>query len=163
MHARLASFLLVASAVILSFVSVLAGGVIIPVFRTAFHAKSLAELRAFIPAPTLFVSDHRSLVVVLLAAVCLLSLAAVWRLSEQVLQCLAMGLCMQWLVVWVAAFCLCYGGFLGSVSMHHPQRFEFDQFLSLAGGVFPLSFVLIVTPLVTALWSIRTLPSTRPA
>ena len=155
MHARLASLLLVASAVILSFVSTLAGGAVVPIFRTAIHAETLAELSTFIPVPTLFISDHQSLVVVLLATVCLLSLVAVWRLPEQVHRCVAGGLCMQWMVVWGTAFCLCYDGFLGPTSMHHPRWFEFDQFLTLARGVFPISLVLIVLPLIVALWPTR--------
>ena len=81
MHARLASLLLIASAVILSFASVVAGEVVISVFRTALRTQTWDELRTFVPAPTLFVSDHRLLVVVLLATVCLFSLAAVWRLA----------------------------------------------------------------------------------
>lgn len=152
MHARPASLLLIASATVLSYISVLAGEVVLPFYRVIVQPKSLAELRTFIPSVTLFACDHLPFLVGLLVTACLTALTAVWYLPNKVGQSVSVGLCTQWLIVWAAAFCFCYSGFLGGVSMHHPQFFEFDQFMTLEGGIFPVSLALIILTLIFSLW-----------
>ena len=161
MPARLANLLLITSAVISSYLCVLAGEVVVPFFNRIYQPDSFAELRTLIPPETLFVCDHLPAVVGALVVVCSLALVAVRRAQGRVGQCVSVGLGAQWLVVWTLAFCLCYDGFLGNESMHHPRSFEFDQVIFLAGGIFPVSLVLILSTLILPFWSKRFIGSTR--
>ena len=152
MTTRIASFLLIASAVTFSFVCVLIAWLVPPAFRSLYGLKSLDEVRDFMPAITRVASDHSWFIAVLLAGVCLASLVALRRLPDRTVQCITVGLCAQGLVTWVAMFCFCFEGFTGPMSLHHGPEFEFPQFASFGAGVFPVTLLLVVAPIIAALW-----------
>ena len=154
-RSRLASLMLISSAIIWSFIVWIGGGVVIPFFGQIYRTPSMVELRALIPAITLLACDHLAVIIVLLATVCVAGLAALWRFPGRQMQFATAGLCGQWLVVWVAAFCFCYDGFLGHVSMHHAQEFDPRAFISSGGGIFPISMALIVMTFAASLWPLR--------
>ena len=152
MHTRIASLLLIASAVTLSFVCVLVAWLVPPAFRLMYGLKSLDEVREFMPTITRLASDHPWFIAVLLAAVCVASLVALRRLPDSVIQCIVVGLCAQGLVTWAAMFCFCFEAFTGPMSLHHGPEFEFLQFASFGAGVFPVTLLLVAAPLIAALW-----------
>ena len=56
----------------------------------------------------------------------------------------AVGVAMPLIVGWFTLFCYSFDSFLGPVSMHHPQRFEFEAVLFSDHGFFSITFVLMV-------------------
>ena len=152
MPTRIASFLLMATAVTLSYVSVLIAGLVPPAFRAMYGLKSLEEVREFMPTLTRLASDHSWFIALLLAGVCLTSMMLLRRLPDRPVQCITVGLCAQMLVMWAAMFCFCFEGFTGPMSMHHGPEFDAVSFVSFGTGVFPVTFVLIIATLVGALW-----------
>jgi hypothetical protein len=159
MQTRIASFLLVASAAILSFVCVLIAWLVPPAFRSLYGLKSLDEVREFMPAITRLATGHSWFIAVSIVAVCLASLVALRRKPDRTVQCITVGLCAQGLVTWAAMFCFCFEGFTGPVSLHLGPRFEIIQFACFGAGVFPVTLALVVTPLIAALWP-RGIPRT---
>jgi hypothetical protein len=152
MQTRIATFLLVASAVTLSFVCVSVAWLVPAAFRSLYGLKSLDEVRDFMPAITRLASDHSWFIAVLLSGACLVSIAALRRLPDRTVQCITVGLCAQGLVTWMAMFCFCFEGFTGPMCLHHGPEFELPQFVSFGAGVFPVTLLLVVSPMISALW-----------
>jgi hypothetical protein len=146
----IASIFLIAAAAIQSFVCICLGQVVPQAYRSLYHLKSLEEERVFIPAITLFASDHSWLIALALATVCAASIAALRRFPEKTVPCMTVGLCAQGLVTWSAMFCFCFEGFTGAMCLHHGPEFEFFQFVSFGAGVFPITLLLIVVPMIAA-------------
>ncbi|MEO7678234.1 MAG: hypothetical protein ABIV39_15865 [Verrucomicrobiota bacterium] len=151
MHTRIASLLLIASAVTQSFVCLLIASLVTPFFRSTYRLKSWEEAREFMPTITRLASDHSWFIAVLLAAVCVASLVALQRQPDSPIQCIVVGLCAQGLVTWAAMFSFCFEGFIGPMSLHHGKEFEFFQFASFGTGVFPVTLLLVAAPLISAL------------
>lgn len=152
MPIRIASFLLVSSAVTLSFVCVLLAGLVPPAFHALYGLKSLIEVREFMPTITRLASDHSWFIVVLLAGVCFASLVALRRFPDRTVQCITVGLCAQGLVTWTAMFCFCFEGLTGPMCMHHGPEFDIVSFISFGAGIFPVTLLLVVAPMIAALW-----------
>jgi hypothetical protein len=152
MHIRIASFLLITSAVTLSFVCVLIAWLVPPAFRSLYSLKSFDEVREFMPAITRLASDHSWFIAVLLAGVCFASLVALRRLPDRAVQCITVGLCAQGLVMWAAMFCFCFEGLTGPMSLHHGPEFDVVTFVLFGAGVFPVTLLLVVAPMIAALW-----------
>lgn len=152
MSTCIASFLLLASGVILSFVCLVVAWIIPQVFFWLYRPKSFYEVRELMPAVTRIATDFSWLFAVLIAAVSLAGVVYLWRLSDRVVECITAGLCAQGLITWTAMFCFFFDGFTGPMCMHHGPEFEFPQFVSLGFGVFPVTLLLVVAPLIMALW-----------
>lgn len=152
MPTRIASILLLASAAAQSFVCVLIAWIVPPAFRSIYRLKSLDEAWDFMPPITRFASEHSWLIVIALAGVCLGSLLALRNFPERTIQCMAVGLCAESFVTWFAMFCFCFDGFTGPMCLHHSPEFELPQFVAFGAGVFPVTLLLIVAPMIAALW-----------
>lgn len=158
MQNRIAATLLVASATAQAFVCFLVTLLVPAFFRMIYNVKSHDDLLIRMPTITRLVTDHAWFIAVAFAIVCCVALLALrWR-SQRLVQILALGLCAQGLVTWLTMFSLCYDGFIGPRSnLTTDPGFELDWFLRFAYGVFPVTFLLIVAPMIAALWS-RTIP-----
>lgn len=154
---RLASLWLLAVATGLSFVVVLAGALVTPCFRALYGLNSLDEAWDLMPAITRLASDHSWVIALLFGLLCLGSLRVLRHPPNRALQSLTLGLCPQGLVAWSAAFCYCYDGFTGPMCLHHGPQFEWLRFACFGAGVFPVTLMLIITPLAAALWPSGTL------
>jgi hypothetical protein len=149
---RIANFLLLASAGVLSFVCVVIGHIFPQMFRALYGLKTLDETRAFMPAITRIAADYSWTLPVFLAGICLCSFVVLRRLPDKPVPCITVGLCTQGLVTWAAMFCFCYPAFTGGMCLHHGPEFEFERFASCGAGVFPVTFVLLVAPMIVAFW-----------
>lgn len=152
MPTRIASFLLLASAAALSFVCVLFARLVPSAFRSLYGLKSSDEVRDFMPAISRLASDHSLLIAILLLGVCLVALVALRRLPDRTVQCIILGLCAQGLVTWTAMFCFFFKGFTGPMSLHHRPEFDLLQFASFGAGIFPVTLLLVLLPMIAALW-----------
>jgi hypothetical protein len=152
MDKHITSLLLIASAVTQSFVCLLISSLVTPFFRSTYGLKSWGEAREFMPTITRLASDHSWFIAVLFAAVCVASLVALRRLPDSPIQCIVVGQCALGLVTWASMFCFCFEGFTGPMSLHHGPEFEFIQFASFGAGVFPVTLILVVAPVISALW-----------
>ena len=152
MQTRIAATLLVASATAHAFVCILIALLVPAFFRVIYHIESHNDLLIRMPTITRLVTDHAWFIAVAFAIVCGAALIALrWR-SQKVVQVLALGLCAQGLVTWLAMFSFCYDGFQGGMSLHHDSDFTFPQFMTFAGGVFPATFLLLLVPMIAAMW-----------
>lgn len=152
MPTRIAAILLVASAATQAFVCLWIALLVPSFFRVAYGQKSMDETLAFMPTVTRMVSEYSWLIAVGFALVCLTALAALRRGPEKIVQTVAVGLCAQGFVTWLAMFCFCFDGFLGPVRLNRGPEFDLSQFLSFAAGVFPVTFLLLLSPMIAALW-----------
>lgn len=155
MPIRTASILVVATAMTQAFASALIAKMIHPAFLLMYNygsKTSLDETRMFIPQITRLASENSWLIAIVLATVCLCSLVALRRYPERTVECIAVGLCGQGLVTWSAMFCFFFFGFLGSGGVNRQPKFEVDQFLSFGGAIFPATLVLVIAPVIAALW-----------
>ena len=152
MQTRIAAILLVASATAHAFVCILIALLVPAFFRVIYHIESHDDLLIRMPTITRIVTDHAWFIAIAFAIVCCAALIALrWR-SQKVVQILALGLCAQGLVTWLAMFSFCYDGFQGGMSLHHDSDFTFPQFMTFAGGVFPATFLLLLVPMIAAMW-----------
>ncbi len=149
---QVASILLLASAAAQSFVCVLIAWIVPPAFHSIYRLKSLHEAWDLMPPITRFASENSWLIVIALGAVCLGSLLALRRFPERTIHCMTVGLCAEGFVTWLAMFCFCFDGFTGPMSLHHGPEFELPQFISFGAGVFPVTLLLVVAPIIAALW-----------
>lgn len=152
MQARIAAILLVASAATQAFVCMWIALLIPSFFRAIYNLKSPDDLLIIMPTITRLISDQSWIIAVAFAIVAFVALIALrWR-SEKVVNILAVGLCAQGIVTWLTMFSFCYDGFLGDMSLHRKPEFSGNQFLRFAGGVFPVTLLLILAPMIAALW-----------
>ena len=149
MNVRIASFLLTASAATLSFVCVVIAWLVPHAFRVLYSLNSLEGVREFMPTITRLATDHSWFIAVFLAGVCFVSLMALRRLPDRTVQCITAGLCVQGFVTWAAMFCFCFEGFTGPKSLHCGPAFDF---VSFGAGVFPVTLLLVLAPMIAALW-----------
>ena len=152
MQNRIANFLLLASAGVLSFVCVVSGHLFPQTFRALYRLKTLDETRAFMPAITRLAADYSWTLPVFLVGICLCSFVVLRRLPDKTVPCITVGLCAQGLVTWAAMFCFCYPAFTGGMCLHHGPEFEFERFVSCGAGVFPVTFVLLLAPMIVVFW-----------
>lgn len=152
MQNRIAAILLVASAATQAFVCIWIALLVPQFFRVAFGHKSMDEALASMPAVTRLVSEHSWLIAIGFALVCLTALAALRRCPEKTMPTLAIGLCAQGFVTWLAMFCFCFEGFIGPVRLSRGPEFDSSRFMGFAAGVFPVTFLLILSPMIAALW-----------
>ena len=148
MPVRIAISLLTAFAVTLSFVLMLIAWIVPPFYCSLYRIKSLGEFRDFVPYTTLFAADHSWLIALLLGASWLVSVLIIRRFPDRTIHCLTVGLCVQALVAWLAMFCFFSNEFLGPISMHHDPAFDFGTFIAFGFGVFPITFLLIIAPMI---------------
>jgi hypothetical protein len=151
MPARIAISLLTAFALTLSFVLMLIAWIVPPVYCSAYQIKSLREFRDFVPAITVFATDHSWLIGLLLGAVWSVSVLIIRRFPDRTVHWLTVGLCVQGFVAWLAMFCFFSNEFLGPISMHHDPAFDFGSFIGFGLGVFPITLILIIAPMTVAL------------
>jgi hypothetical protein len=151
MPSRIAISLLTAFAVTLSFVLLLIAWIVPPAYCAVYRIKSLDDFRNFVPPITLFATDHSWLIALLLGAVLLASFLMIRRSPDRPIRCLTVGLCVQGLVAWLAMYCFFSNEFLGPISMHHDPAFDFGTFVAFGFGVFPITFILIIAPMIIAL------------
>ena len=144
MSTRLASLVLAASTVVSSYVVLLIGYVLPRLFARVFGIRAQSDLDILIPPITQFAARDAGIFASVVALVCLAVLIFTRRFPGRAFQFVAIGLSAQALVVWLAMFCYCFEGFLGSMSMHHDPQFEFAQFFQFAFGVFPVTLCAIV-------------------
>jgi hypothetical protein len=135
-----------------AFVCLVVAAIVPGAFVAIYGLKTRGETLVLMPDITRYASEHSWFIVLLLVAACVGSLVAVHRFARSTVQCMAVGLCAQALVAWSAMFCFCYMGFTGPMSLHHDSEFEFFKFVSFGAGVFPVTLLLILTPMIVALW-----------
>lgn len=150
MPTRIASILLLASAAAQSFVCGLIARIVTPAFHSIYRLKSMDEAWDLMPPITRFASKQSWLIVIALGAVCLGSLLALRRFPERTIHCMTVGLCAEGFVTWLAMFCFCFDGFTGPMSLHHSPEFELLQFVSFGAGIFPVTLLLLVAPMIAA-------------
>ena len=156
MHSRLADTIILATTVICCYFVILFGMVLRKFFWEAYHMTSVKEFEYFMPRISSLAADHAWGFAVLIGVVGLATSCCFRFKPVRVLEILAMGLCGQALITWLALFCYCYNGFLGGISMHHGPNFELDSFIKCAFGLFPVTLVLILIPLSLAICQLFT-------
>jgi hypothetical protein len=145
MSTRASNLLLLSSAVVLSHLIILFGSFTRPFFNVVYHVK-LDQLDQVMPLPTRLASNYSWVFGVLLGlTVAMVALASMHHIEKKV-QLLALALCAQGFVFWIAMFCFCYDGFLGPMSLHHGPDFDFSEFLQFGYGVFPVALIALLVP-----------------
>ena len=159
MSTRLPSLLLAAAAIVGSYVVLVVGDLVPRFLQVAFKLKP-EEVTGFMSFPTRFATGSSWLVVV--AVLLALSVGLVlFRLHPgHVVRVTVATLCVEAAIVWIAFFCYCYDGFSGPMNLHHGPKFDAIEFSRFGAGVFPVTLVMILIPLMGLLgsWS---LPSRR--
>ena len=148
---RIAIFLLTSVAATLAFVFMWIAWLVPHLFYYVYRMKSLDELRDFMSPIAKLATGHSWFIALLIGAIWVASLLALRRFPDRTIQCVTVSLCAQGLVSWLAAFCLLFDELLGPISMHHEPAFDFGAFFVFGGGVFPITFLLIVAPSIVAL------------
>ena len=146
---------LVASSIVLSYAVWMAATVTRAYYRFVYECDALdVARRAMIPEITQFALGSEALVICL---ICALGILTAWSCRRHASPlALIAGVTGQLLVVWALGFCLCFGGFTDGGCLHHGPAFEFAQFLSAGYGLFPVTLVAILLPLVSAVaWGRR--------
>ena len=146
MNARLVSFALASTAVVASYIVLLIGYLVPRFFFTMFRTATPSDLDILMPPITQFAARFAWAFAFAVALVCIVVVILLRQSPARCLQFLAIGLCAQALVVWLAMFCYCYLGLTGSMSLHHDARFEFAHFFQFAFGVFPVTLCAILIP-----------------
>ena len=146
MNARLASFVLASTTVVASYIVLLISYVLPSFFFAIFRFATPSDLAILVPPITQFAARFAWAFALAVALVCIILVIMLRQSPSRCLQFLAIGLCAQALVVWLAMFCYCYLGLTGSMSLHHDARFEFAHFFQFAFGVFPVTLCAILIP-----------------
>jgi hypothetical protein len=148
---RIAIVLLTSVSATLAFVFMWIAWLVPHLLYSLYRMKSLDELRDFMFPIAKLATDHSWFIALLFGAVWFASLLVLRRFPDRTIQCVTMGLCAQGLVAWSALFCFLFDEFLGPISLHHDPAFDFDTFIAFGGGVFPITFLFIVAPIMVAL------------
>ena len=151
MNRQIANALLLCSAVGLSYIVLLVGWVTPDAFRSIYSLKTLQEARVLMPDVTMVVVDHSwafALAIVLLG---LVSKVFTDRNPDKMIPFMALGLCCQWLVAWVALLAFFFKGVTGPMSLHHDSEFEFVEFMSFGMGIFPVTLIAVLAPMFVAI------------
>ena len=155
MSTRLPSLLVAAVAVVFSYLVLVVGDLVPRFLQVAFKLKP-EEVTGFMSFPTRFATGSSWLFVV--AVLLALSVGLVlFRLHPgHVVRVTVATLCVEAAVVWIAFFCYCYDGFCGPMSLHHGPKFDAIEFNRFGAGVFPVTLVMILIPLIGSLgsWSL---------
>ena len=156
---RLGCLVLAASTVVSSYIILLVGYVLPPVFAALYRLETLSQLDVLLSPVTKFAVQYEW---AFASASCFIFAVAVILVRcspARVLQFVTVGLCVQALVVWVAMFCFFYGELCGPISMHHPPWFNWEYFFKFAFAVFPVSLCAIVIP---GFFALRSSATSRP-
>ena len=119
----------------------------LPRYFIVAYGLEPGEVRNFMPIPTTFAVENSWIFVLLLSAVLMSSILAL-RLSRNSVRVVVNGLCLQWMLLWIAMFCYCYEGFSGPFSLRSGPKFSLIQFLTFEMALFPVSFLGILLPIV---------------
>lgn len=139
--------LLVSSGVACFYVILRVGSFLPRFFEVAYKLKS-TEVVSFMHTPTRLASGHSWGFAFLLAVILAFTCITLNRHPLRALQIAVVGLCAQGIVFWAAMFCFCYEGFCGPVSVHSGAQFSFVEFVKFEGGVFPVTLLGILIPVV---------------
>ena len=150
MRLHITDTILLASSVILSH-AVWTGSRFVPiVYHVLLRNETDANIRLIMPSITRIASDFAIIFVMLICLAGITTMALSRSRSPQSRAYLLAGVSGQCLIAWLAAFCFCFESFTGAMSLHHASRFEFPLFLSSVWGFFPVTFLAILLPLITA-------------
>ena len=131
----------------------------VPVFFHVAYKVSYSEIGLFMPRIT-GVACKSAPALALICGFCAM-FTVIWinrRKTDSVLP-LMLCLCTQGLILWLAAFGFCYDGFLGGMTMHSGPDFDMGQFLQFEDGVFPVTLIVLIAPLV---WLFATRKRSKP-
>lgn len=145
--ARLPSLVLAAVTCVASYV-VLVVGDLVPRFYQVTYKSKPEEVEGFMSPPTRFAAGSTWLFVLALLVALSVAVFLLWRHPEHTVRVTVAALCAEAAVVWIAFFCYCYGGFCGPMCLHHGPEFDAVEFLQFEAGVFPVTLVLNLIPLI---------------
>lgn len=129
-------------AIVLSF-GIWFGSVITSYIFRSTYSGGTEPPEFFMPPLTRFAVDRYVLLIVITCLFSCVGLLLSLRRGPDALVG-AIGVAAPLLVGWVTLFSLSFDLFLGPVSLHHPQRFDFGAVLSSYGGFFPITLILIL-------------------
>ena len=141
------SLLLVPSTVLLCYLLPFGGSVLRPFFVHTFQIKSDADLQAIMPAATRFAADHSAWFAVAVSIIGTLGFALSLLVPSTSVRFAVAALCVQGFILWAACFCVFYSAFT-RFSIYRGDVFEWDYLFTAGAGVFPITFVAILLPLV---------------
>ena len=148
-----ARFIIAASTVVSCYFLVLVGDAVYPFFAAMFGTRERSDLAVLMPQLTQFAIRYSWAFAFAAVLIGIASALLSKRYPARILHFVTIDLSAQGLVVWFAMFCYCYDNFLGPVSLHHPQWFDFPNFFRFDFGVFPVTLCAILTPAFSALLS----------
>jgi hypothetical protein len=112
------------------------------IFRSMYTGSS-QPVEFFMPVLTRFAIDwYWSLIALVALCACAGLVLSLRRVPAALVG--AVGVAVPLLTGWFTLFSLSFDSFLGPVSPHHPQRFDFGAVLFSFGGFFSITFILIV-------------------
>ena len=151
MQSRIATCLLTSYAATLAYIYVRLAWLVPRLLLSAYGMKSLDEVQKWMSPVTRLAINHSWFIASVFGAVWFVSVLALRRFPDKLTKCVTVGLCAQGLVAWSAMLCLLFDELLGPMSLHHNPAFDFGTFVAFGGGVFPISLILIIAPMIVAL------------
>ncbi len=148
MNAKTANIVMMCSTLGFSHIVIIAV-LFFPSFNaTAYGCRSLGEALTCMLAPTRLAVNNLWVFPTLLVVINLVIAIGFAYRRVQIAPLLICGLCFQGLVVWSLAFCLCFYAFTGLMCLHHGPEFELGSFLGAGFGVFPVTLLTLLVPIV---------------
>src|SRR4051812_37583562 len=124
---------------------VLLGGSLFPVILARLSGtQDIHLIQDGMALPTRLAVDYAYIIALFTVLITVVSIILLDRYPTRQFQFTLLGLCSQCLLIWVTLFAYLYDEFLGPVSMHHRQRFDFGQFFSFGFGAFPVMLAGLV-------------------
>jgi hypothetical protein len=166
MNTRLATLFLAAMTAVASYVLLVINGLVPRFFQVTFRLKP-DEVASFMLGPTRFAVGSSWVFAVVPVAALSAALFLVHLCPRHATRVVVAALCVEALTVWIAFFCYCYDGFCGPISLHRGPDFDAAEFCRFEAGVFPVTLILILIPLIGCLvrWSapsVRAEPGAAP-
>ena|SRR5579862_5276257 len=149
MKIRPVTLLLLPSTVVFCYIVALMGQGVPIFYLHTYSPKSLDEARAFMPGITRLAADYAWIFDSSLALIALMVFVSLYWRPGLILRTTIIALCGQAIIVWIAMFCFFYEAFT-RFSIRSGTTFEFQQFLTVYFGIFPLTLGAILVPLVVA-------------
>jgi hypothetical protein len=155
MSKTLANLILFGAAVVVSALMIFSGEVLPTVLVKLTGGIKKEELQYVFSPITVWAFEYAWAFGAAAFLICISAAVCFARKPSQVSQWLAFWLSAEGLVFWVGMFCYCYGGFTGSMCLHHGPHFEPKNFFAFGFGVFPVTLCAIAAPGVAAIISLR--------
>jgi D-alanyl-lipoteichoic acid acyltransferase DltB (MBOAT superfamily) len=131
---------------------VLLGGPLLPyILSLLYRTPDLKLIQEGMALPTRLAVDYAWVIALLVALATIISIILAFRNRARRFQFTILGLCSQFILLWLTLFAFFYDSFLGPMDLFHGPEFDFREFFEVGFGMFPITLIGLLAAFITAL------------